>query len=100
MNAHPSTTHSTLSLERTYPAARHDVFAAWAVPAVKARWFAGSGVEHSLDFRVGGEEHVAARVNEADLAVTSVYRHPAGSAGQRPRLRLRPRLRGGRPPLL
>jgi uncharacterized protein YndB with AHSA1/START domain len=74
MTENPSTTHSTLVLERTYPAARRDVFGAWAVPAAKARWFAGPGAEHRLDFQVGGEEQVAARVGEAQIAYTSLYR--------------------------
>jgi uncharacterized protein YndB with AHSA1/START domain len=50
-------THATFSLERSYPASPARVFAAWADPAAKARWFAGgpdSG--HQLDFRVGGRE--------------------------------------------
>ena len=50
-------THATFSLERSYPAPPARVFAAWADPAAKARWFAGgpdSG--HRLDFRVGGRE--------------------------------------------
>ena len=34
-------THATFSLERSYPAPPARVFAAWADPAAKARWFAG-----------------------------------------------------------
>ena len=52
-------THATFSLERAYPAPPARVFAAWAEPAAKARWFApepDSG--HQLDFRVGGREVV------------------------------------------
>jgi uncharacterized protein YndB with AHSA1/START domain/DNA-binding transcriptional ArsR family regulator len=48
--------HSTFSLERTYPVPVARVFAAWADSAAKARWFAGEGNEHELDFRVGGTE--------------------------------------------
>jgi uncharacterized protein YndB with AHSA1/START domain len=47
--------HATFSLERFYPALADRVFAAWADPVAKARWFAGGG-EHQLDFRVGGRE--------------------------------------------
>ncbi len=50
-------THATFSLERSYPAPPARVFAAWAEPAAKARWFAGGlGTKHELDFRVGGRE--------------------------------------------
>jgi uncharacterized protein YndB with AHSA1/START domain len=50
-------THATFSLERSYPVPPARVFAAWADPAAKARWFVGgpdSGLQ--LDFRVGGRE--------------------------------------------
>ncbi len=56
-------THATFTIERTYPVPPARVFAAWADPASKARWFAGpddwesSGYE--LDFRVGGREHAS-----------------------------------------
>ncbi|HZE32941.1 MAG TPA: SRPBCC domain-containing protein [Actinoallomurus sp.] len=49
-------THATFTLERLYPASPARVFAAWADPAAKARWFAAPGGEHELDFRVGGRE--------------------------------------------
>jgi uncharacterized protein YndB with AHSA1/START domain len=49
-------THATFSLERSYRASTARVFAAWAEPAAKARWFAGPDSEHQLDFRVGGRE--------------------------------------------
>ena len=47
--------HSTFSLERVYQASPARVFAAWADPAAKARWFSPHG-PHKLDFRVGGRE--------------------------------------------
>jgi uncharacterized protein YndB with AHSA1/START domain len=55
-----SVAHATFVLERTYGAAPTRVFAAWADPAAKARWFKspeewGPG-EFELDFRVGGRE--------------------------------------------
>jgi uncharacterized protein YndB with AHSA1/START domain len=50
-------THATFSLERSYPVPPARVFAAWADPAAKARWFAVSPDSgHELDFRVGGRE--------------------------------------------
>jgi uncharacterized protein YndB with AHSA1/START domain len=55
-----SVTHATFVVERTYDASPARVFAAWADPAVKARWFAGPEEwgpdEFELDFRVGGRE--------------------------------------------
>ena len=52
-----SVTHATFTLERSYPAPPARVFAAWADPAAKARWFTpGPGAGHQLDFRVGGRE--------------------------------------------
>ena len=57
-----SVTHATIVVERTYDASPARVFAAWADPAVKIRWFAGpddwdSG-GYELDFRVGGRERI------------------------------------------
>jgi uncharacterized protein YndB with AHSA1/START domain len=49
--------HSSFTLERAYPTDPARVFAAWADPATKARWFGGANAErHDLDFRVGGLE--------------------------------------------
>ncbi len=48
--------HATFSLERSYPSTPARVFAAWADPAAKARWFVGTTGDHELDFRVGGRE--------------------------------------------
>ena len=57
--------HRTLSVERTYPAPPARVFAAFADPGTKRRWFAeGEGWEvdeFTLDFRVGGFERTRFR---------------------------------------
>lgn len=58
-----SVTHATFTIERTYPASAEAVFAAFADPQAKAQWFGGPDEwqksDHSLDFRVGGREHVS-----------------------------------------
>lgn len=66
-------THATFSLERTYPVGPPRVFAAWADPAVKARWFA-TGDSHELDFRVGGRELTRGRTPDGkELEFATVY---------------------------
>ncbi len=58
-----SVTHATFVVERSYDASPSRVFAAWATPEAKARWFVGpdewESSDHQLDFRVGGREHVS-----------------------------------------
>jgi uncharacterized protein YndB with AHSA1/START domain len=53
--------HNTFVVERSYPVMPERVFAAFADPAQKRRWFVESErnrVEsYELDFRVGGREH-------------------------------------------
>jgi len=55
-----STHHAKFVIERTYAASPARVFAAWADPKAKARWFVGrdeaANSNHELDFRVGGRE--------------------------------------------
>ncbi len=58
-----SVQHVTFTLERTYAASPAQVFAAWADPHAKRRWFADGDGDNSetlvyeLDFRVGGREN-------------------------------------------
>jgi uncharacterized protein YndB with AHSA1/START domain len=52
--------HAGFTIRRHYDATPERVFAAWADPAAKARWFAGPEEwevgPHELDFREGGRE--------------------------------------------
>lgn len=60
-----SVSHATFVIERTYAASPARVFAAFASREAKMRWFAGPAEwgppEHTLDFRVGGREHISGR---------------------------------------
>ena len=64
----PSAVHSTFALERTLAATPQRVFAAFADPAQKRRWFIESdphAVElFEMDFKIGGKER--ARIRFAD----------------------------------
>jgi uncharacterized protein YndB with AHSA1/START domain len=53
-----STVHATFVVERAYDVSPSRVFAAWADPAAKGRWFGPDEPtgEYELDFRVGGRE--------------------------------------------
>lgn len=63
-----SVTHSTFVIERSYPSTPEKVFAAFADPARKRRWFTGERnmpvEEYALDFRVGGTERARYRFPE------------------------------------
>lgn len=58
-----STTHATFVIEREYPHPPAKVFAAFADPKQKARWFGGPDdwekSNYTLDFRVGGKESIS-----------------------------------------
>jgi uncharacterized protein YndB with AHSA1/START domain len=59
-----SVAHASFTIERTYDAPPSRVFAAFADPQLKARWFGSAPADfesepHQLDFRVGGTEHSA-----------------------------------------
>jgi uncharacterized protein YndB with AHSA1/START domain len=54
-----SVVHSTFTIEHEYRASSSRVFAAFADPATKRRWFAEPNsevTEFTMDFRVGGRE--------------------------------------------
>jgi uncharacterized protein YndB with AHSA1/START domain len=54
-----SVVHADFTIEKNYRASVDTVFAAWADAAQKAAWFAPAPSTHSLDFAVGGSEHVS-----------------------------------------
>jgi uncharacterized protein YndB with AHSA1/START domain len=64
-----SVQHDSFSIDRDYDFPPARVFAAWADPAAKKRWFADtegfSGIEYALDFKVGGLESASGRHPEA-----------------------------------
>jgi len=63
-----SVTHSTFAIERNYSATPQRVFAAFADPVKKRRWFReedGSAAEKfEMDFRVGGRERSSFRIKD------------------------------------
>lgn len=61
----PTAVHNTFVMERSYSVTPERVFAAFANPSVKRRWFA-EGLNHDveefeMDFRVGGAERTRYR---------------------------------------
>ena len=57
-----SVAHGSFTVERTYKAPPARAFAAWADPALKARWFGAPDDENSaevFEFKVGGREYRA-----------------------------------------
>jgi uncharacterized protein YndB with AHSA1/START domain len=60
-----SAEHATFEIERTYDASPPRVFAAWADVDAKGSWF-GPGEAHTLDFVVGGAEHLTVAMPDGD----------------------------------
>jgi uncharacterized protein YndB with AHSA1/START domain len=74
--AERSVNHDTFVVERTYDASPQRVFAAWADPEAKARWFGNpdQGVdEYELDFQVGGREFNRGAVEGQDYTYEARY---------------------------
>jgi len=73
-----SVTHATFVLEHEYPAPPVRVFAAWADPAVKTRWFSGAvdpaAAPMKMDFRVGGTEQTVSHGDGSVVAYEGLFR--------------------------
>ena len=78
-----SAIHSTFVIERSYPAAPDRVFAAFADPATKRRWFVESDhneVDHyAMDFRVGGKENARFRFKKATPNIFQFTKGPCAN---------------------
>jgi uncharacterized protein YndB with AHSA1/START domain len=62
-----TTVHNTFVIERNYPRRPENVFAAFAQPERKRRWYAEGNhdiQEFAMDFRVGGSEKFCYRFRE------------------------------------
>ena len=74
-------THASFVIERDYAASPSRVFAAFADPAQKRRWFAegeGWSIERfDVDFRIGGSERSSFRYQGGPLATVELV--PVGS---------------------
>ena len=62
----PAVVHSTFVIEESYPYPAERLFAAFADPEKKRRWFAAESENHgveqyAMDFRVGGAERTSYR---------------------------------------
>lgn len=68
-----SITHATFVLEHDYAVPPARVFAAWADPAMKTRWFSGSlepdASPMTMDFRVGGTEQALSGAGSGPVVV-------------------------------
>jgi len=83
----PTTSHGDFTIDRVYDAAAQDVWAAWADPAVKARWFIGpegwAEAERTLDVRVGATEILRGRFAHNDFETLFTARYHLVEPGAR-----------------
>ena len=72
-----SIVHGTFTLERTYPVAPARVFAAWADPKQKIKWFgdpANPETPEIFEFREGGREFTESEAHGAKFTFDVSYR--------------------------
>lgn len=65
--------HASFTIERTLKASPQRVFAAWATPEAKAKWFAGATGEskeeiREFNFREGGSDRLRTRWNSGMIS--------------------------------
>ena len=68
-----STDHATFSIERAFAHPPELVYRAFADPIAKRGWFFGPGeavVSHTLDFQVGGREHMESPAPDGGASFT------------------------------
>jgi uncharacterized protein YndB with AHSA1/START domain len=68
-----SVQHGTFKIERDFPHPPERVFAAWADPKAKGKWFAGPAgqwtqIEREMDFRIGGRERLKGKFNRGTVS--------------------------------
>ncbi|MHB8531962.1 MAG: SRPBCC family protein [Solirubrobacteraceae bacterium] len=67
--------HATFKIERSYDASPERVFAAWAEPEQKSRWFGARDGSIELDFRPGGSERFVAQAPDgATYTYSAIYK--------------------------
>jgi uncharacterized protein YndB with AHSA1/START domain len=66
INMKPTVTHATFTIQRSYPTAPERVFAAFADPEKKRRWYGGAegrtAEVFEMDFKVGGNDKTQTRL--------------------------------------
>jgi len=75
ITAEKTATHATFVIERSFPNTPEQVFAAFADPAKKRRWFGSpnGADEFEMDFRVGGRERTRRRITEDSPVKGAVF---------------------------
>src|ERR1700749_4774845 len=77
----PSAIHNTFVIDRSYPQPPARVYAAFAQPAQKRRWYAEGDheiQEFEMDFRAGGSERFSYRFKEGHQLAGSEIKNETG----------------------